>query len=67
MMLGEVIRGWRRDEFKNIRSAAKAIGISTATLSRLENGKSVNGHVMVTVMLWLFQSPNKGLANDQVP
>lgn len=65
MRLGEVIKGWRRDEYKNIRDAAKTIGISPATLSRIENNKPVNGHIMVTVMLWLFQDANKGLANDR--
>lgn len=52
-MLGIVLRAWRERERMGIREAAKSIGISHATLSRIENGKPTDGATLWRLMCWL--------------
>jgi transcriptional regulator with XRE-family HTH domain len=52
-MLGVVLRAWREGRRMGIREAAKAIGISHSTLSRIENGKPTDGQTLWRVLLWL--------------
>lgn len=54
MKLGEVIKGWRERQYIGQREAAKRIGISLATLSRIENGKPIDGATMVRILDWLL-------------
>jgi hypothetical protein len=42
-MLGRVLYAWREKEGLTIREAAKLFGFSYSTLSRIENGMSVDG------------------------
>ena len=58
--LGEVIAGWRRDRRMGIREAAKLIGISHATLSRVENGKPADGKTIVRLLDWLLHDKAEG-------
>ena len=60
MKIGEIIKSWRAYksiEYKkyDIRTIAKEIGVTQATLSRLENGANVDGQSMVKLMIWLFE------------
>src|SRR5258706_13939689 len=52
MNLGKIIKGWRESENLGIREAAKKVGVSAPTLSRIENGKPVDGQTLVNY-LWL--------------
>jgi len=58
-MLGRVIRAWREKEGLTIREAAKLIGFSYSTLSRIENGMSVDGRNLKKLLLWLLQEDAK--------
>ncbi len=54
MRLGPMIGLYRRVHNLSIRPLAKEIGISTATLSRLENGHAVDGATFAAVFRWLL-------------
>lgn len=55
MKIGEVIHGWREDQRPRlgIRAAAKEIGISPTTLSRLERGEAPDHGTLNTLWGWL--------------
>lgn len=52
--IGEVLMAWRRESGLNIREGARVIGVSAATLSRIERGKGVDGATMIKLFNWLF-------------
>ena len=54
MTLGTVIHKWREASGINLRDAAKEIGVSYPTLSRLENGHDLDGDTLVTVICWML-------------
>ncbi len=54
-MLGRVLYAWREKEGLTIREAAKIIGLSYSTLSRIENGMSVDGRTLKKLLIWLLQ------------
>lgn len=60
-MLGAVLRAWRGSQRMGIREAAKNIGISPATLSRIENGKATDGTTLWRLMCWL-NGPSRGVS-----
>ncbi len=55
MMLGILLRAWREKHRMGVRGAAKQIGISHATLSRIENGKATDGQTLWRVLNWLIR------------
>ena len=56
MRLGYVIRKWRAAEKLGVREAAKQIGTSAATLSRIENGNACDSKTLAAILLWLLAS-----------
>lgn len=54
MRLGEVLKEWRYAKRIGMREAAKMIGLSTATLCRIENDEAVDGKTMIKLFDWLF-------------
>ncbi len=54
MNLGKIIKGWRESENLGIREAAKKVGVSAPTLSRIENGKPVDGQTLIKILDWLL-------------
>lgn len=52
-MIGLLLRAWRAHEQIGVREASRRIGISPATLSRIENGNNVDGNTMLRLMAWL--------------
>ncbi len=54
MKLGEVIRRWRVVSERNVRDVAAEIGISAATLSRIERGQKMDGGSLALVLNWLM-------------
>lgn len=56
MKLGAVIRRWRLMEEKDLREVGKEIGISAATLLRIEQGHDPAGETLAKVLGWLMRS-----------
>lgn len=57
-MIGKLIRLYRVANNISIREMAVKLGMSTATLSRIENGKPCDQQHMVGLICWLFsESP----------
>ena len=55
MRLGHVLRKWRRSEDIGLREAAKDMGLTLATLQRLEAGDGgLDGRTLKTVLIWLM-------------
>ena len=55
MRVGHVLRKYRRSCDKSLRAFSKEIGLSFATLARLENGNPVDGKTLATVLRWLME------------
>lgn len=55
MRLGLVIRKYRVMEELGVRDLAKKIGISAATLSRIERGKDCDSRTLSKILNWLLQ------------
>lgn len=53
MKLGEVLRKWRIMSERDLRSVGAEIGISAATLMRLEQGRDPDGKTLAKVLAWL--------------
>lgn len=58
MKLGTVIRKYRVNSELSLREVGKEIGISAATLMRLEQGRDPDGQTLAKVLAWLFSSEN---------
>ena len=54
MRLGELISCWRLSNSYSLREAAKHMGLSHATLDRIENGEDMSGPNMIKLMMWIF-------------
>ena len=54
MILGDVIKSWRKEHDVSLREASKQIGLNLNALHRLENGKIGDGENLVRVLTWLF-------------
>jgi transcriptional regulator with XRE-family HTH domain len=59
MLIGQLIRSWREKQRLGHRIVAKEIGISPATLARIETGKPSDGDSLVKVFLWAFKNGSK--------
>lgn len=55
MKIGEVLRRWRRASDLGIREAAKELGISHGTLSRIERGENMDGETLAKLLRWLLE------------
>lgn len=67
MRLGSILRDWRWANHMGIREAAALIGTSPATLSRIENGESVDGKMLIKLFDWLFHDGDMDLPRRQRP
>ena len=54
MRLGEVIRKWRRSSDLTIADAARQIGLTVPTLSRVERGEAMDAATLAKILIWLF-------------
>ena len=55
-VLGDVLRKWRVMSDIDQRTAAKRMGISAATLCRLENGETTpDAHTLLALLTWLLK------------
>ena len=53
-MLGDLLLLHRRIYNLSVRDLAKQIGVSHATLHRVEHGKNMDGQTMIKLFNWLF-------------
>lgn len=53
-MLGDVLRKWRIMNERDLRGVASEIGISAATLMRIEQGKDCDGKTLFILLEWLM-------------
>jgi len=65
MRLGEVIRRWRKMSDVGIREAAREIGVSHGTLSRIERGEAMEGETLAKVLGWLMSAEANGTRKGQ--
>lgn len=59
LMFGEVLRTWRRVKDCGLRQVAKDIGISAATLSRVERGEYMEVRTLILILNWLMADTPK--------
>lgn len=52
--LGVLIKAWRESEGIGLREAAKMIGTSRSTLSRIERGLEADGDTLAKIIRWLL-------------
>lgn len=55
MKLGEILKIYRMIQSIKLKDFAKEIGITHSTLSRLENGRTINGESLSKVLIWLLK------------
>lgn len=53
MRIGEIIRGWRSSSKIGLREASAQIGISHATLSRIERGGEPSARAILAIFDWM--------------
>lgn len=66
MNIGMVIAGFRWAHRINIRDLAKELGVSSATLSRIECGKSCDGDTLAKIISWMLGDHDAGNINRKV-
>ena len=54
MRLGQIIKKWRSMSELDLSSCSRQIGISTATLARLEKGHSPSGNTVKRILAWMM-------------
>jgi len=53
MRLGAILRKWRAVQEISTRTLAAEIGISAATLSRIERDEDMDGKTLAKILNWL--------------
>ena len=66
-MIGQVIKAWRERHRISLRDFGKVIGISAATVSRIECGKPCDQWTMLRLIWWLFKNDSKGSLPKTAP
>ena len=54
MRLGHVLADYRYAQRIGVRELAKEIGLSPATLNRIENESTCDAAALIKIMSWLF-------------
>jgi transcriptional regulator with XRE-family HTH domain len=52
--LSVIIRSWRYAERLTVRDAAKILGTSAPTLSRIEHGEGCDGVTLAKILKWIM-------------
>ncbi len=55
MRIGEIIRQYRWATKTGVRVRAREIGVSPATLSRIERGEQMDGATLILILAWMFE------------
>lgn len=56
MKLGAVMLAYRNSRGLGVRDMAREVGISPATLNRVERNRNVDGRTMAKLFLWLIEA-----------
>ena len=62
MRLSSVLKKYRAMSEKSVRDMAQEIGISFATLSRIERGEGMDGTTLSKILTWLMEESEIGKA-----
>lgn len=62
MRIGAVLRAWREKYDLTVREAAPQVGVSIATLSRLERGEQIDAATQLKLIVFLFGSGTSSLS-----
>jgi len=54
MILGQLIKSWRKDKDLSLRAASRLIGLDLNALHRLESGRPCDGVNLAKVLKWSF-------------
>lgn len=54
LRIGKVIRRWRLMEERTLREVGKEMGISAATLLRIEQGEACDSGTLALLLTWLL-------------
>lgn len=54
MKIGKLLVMYRAMQSLGTRGLAEEIGVSAATINRLEKGKEIEGKTMIKIVTWLF-------------
>lgn len=52
--VGPVIAAYRAQHRYGVREMAKIIGVSAATLNRIERGENCDGRILAKIITWLL-------------
>lgn len=56
LRIGPVLRKWRILEQRSLRDVAKEMDLDAATLSRIEQGRFMQGRALAKVLKWLLET-----------
>jgi predicted transcriptional regulator len=55
MPLGEMLKLYRQKHRLGVRAMAELLGVSHATVSRIERGYGCDGNSLVKIVNWMFK------------
>lgn len=53
IILGDVLRKWRRASDLSLKDASLKMGVTLNTLSRIERGEAMDGKTLARILAWL--------------
>jgi len=59
VVIGELLKLYREEASLGVRAFGREIGLSAATISRIERGEEMSAHSQLLLMNWLFKSRDK--------
>ncbi len=65
MKLGQILASWRWANKLTLRAAGEQIGVSPATLQRLEKGEVVQGDSLVKVLQFLLETDDSPAPEEE--
>lgn len=67
MRVGPMIRAWRAKHDLSVRDTAPRIGVSIATLSRIERGDQIDAETQLKLIVFLFRPDDTLLGTINPP
>lgn len=55
MRLGRILLRYRQSRDLTLRTLAAEIGVSMATLSRIEHGKEMDSRTLLRILVWMLE------------
>lgn len=59
MRLGQLIKSWSWERRLGVRQTAKILGISPATLSRIQRGAACDSDTLTRILKWILEEDPK--------